>query len=99
MFHTEKEKASYSVWAHGEANQWDKRYKKIENSFNKNGDIIIMKLKFDKNCGVLTFKINDNKQFIAFNNIYKDNELMYRVAITTQHIHESIQLIEFTTFY
>ena len=46
------------------------------------GDILIMKLKFTSSGGILSFKINNDEEFIAYNKIEMNEKLQYRLAIS-----------------
>ena len=52
-----------------------------------------MKLVLGLNKGVLSYKINNGKEKIAFNNIIKEDGLNYRLAITTFEKDQCLQLI------
>ena len=92
------EKACYWYYGFGTVYSWDNGAKspsKIERFQDKN-DILTMKLKFDKNAGILSYAVNE-KEFVAYSNITRDSLLDYRMAISLNKYHKnvSVELIEF----
>ena len=50
--------------------------------FTKEGDILTMKLNINSNGAILSYKLNDKNEFIAYNNVIKEKDLNYRLIIT-----------------
>ena len=54
-----------------------------------------MKLVFSSNSnyGILSYKINDEYEFIAADNVPRDKKLKYRLAITMEEKTTAVELI------
>eukprot|EP01084_Bolivina_argentea_P315580 546773_1 len=69
-FDRKKEKACYAYGGYsGHIYGWNQEHKTGYDRFYNKGDILSMKLSFNENCGVLSFKVNNGKEFIATNNV------------------------------
>ena len=66
-------------------------------AFTKKGDVLTMKLKFNPNKSTLSFRINNDDEFIAFDNVERAKELKYRLAISMWDRRSAVELIEFNT--
>ena len=62
--------------------------------FLKTGDIFTMKLKFTEKENIITVKLNDGEEVIAFDNILRKNGLNYRFAISLCDKGCSFELVE-----
>ena len=94
-FWDKKETGSYNwhAWG-GQVRSWNKS-NKDHSIYAKNvNDIIIMKLEFNSNShkGILSFKVN-KKKFIAADDVPRDKELRYRLAITMLSTSCAVQLV------
>ena len=84
-FDSKKEKASYAYnGCNGALYGWNHDRKSGYPMFRVKNDILIMKLQFVKNNnkGILSYKVNDDKEFITHQDIPRENELNYRFAIS-----------------
>ena len=94
-FHVRRDEACYAYHGNsGDLFAWNQNSKRV-GSFYKIGGILIMKLKFTENNAILSYKANDEKEFIAWNNITTNKELKYRLAVTIRG-GNGLRLIEFT---
>ena len=55
-----------------------------------------MKLLFIKNKehGILSYRVNDDKQFIAAEDVPREKDLKYRMAVTMGYGGSAIKLVE-----
>ena len=42
---------------------------------------------------VLSYKVNDKKEFIAHNDVLREDGLNYRFAVTTRYVGTQVQLV------
>ena len=92
-----KSKACYlfSNW-YGFLYRWDESERKTEYPlFTNKNDILTMKLMFtpDGN-GKISYKINDNDEFIGFENITREKSLNYRFVASFYYKNTSLGFIE-----
>ena len=61
----------------------NKNWNKDKVRFNKTNSILTMTLKFvkDTKAGILSFKIDDDEEVIAFDDVLRENGLSYRMAV------------------
>ena len=57
------------------------------------GDILTMTLKLDEKSSTLSLKVNDEKEVIAVNNVSRDIDLSYRLAIASAEEKASYEII------
>ena len=53
-----------------------------------------MKLEFikDTKCGILSYQINGNEEFIAFDNVLREKGVKYRMAICADSSHKLVKV-------
>ena len=54
-----------------------------------------MKLVFNSNDGILSYKVNDENEFIASKNITRDKTLSYRLAVSLWCRYSCCELLDF----
>ena len=94
-------KASYCYYARGGIFSWngDNNAGEIEklSLFEKKDNILTMKLTLTKNQNTLSFKVNDENEFVAFTNITREKYYHYRLAVSCKNKQfVSIKLMYFT---
>eukprot|EP01084_Bolivina_argentea_P265589 450250_1 len=82
----------------GSVEAWNENIKWKFPRAMKKGDIIEMKLEITDDDGVLSYRISNNPERVAFN-ITKRDDLSYRMAVSLSYGESCIELVEFRLGY
>ena len=96
-FWNKKEKGSYNLNAfEEEIRSWNKRIRYQQVKARKIYSIIMMKLDFPSysKVGILSYQIDDDEEFIAADDVPREKELKYRMAITMGVNNTKIKLLK-----
>ena len=90
--HANTRRAHYLYHCAGHSYSWQYRgvVKWQLPQFNQIQDVLTMKLQFikGKNKGILSYKINNNDEFITFDDVLREFWLSYRMVVSANSMHK-----------